>query len=611
MLTENDCSPRLWSLIRILRIPKAVERIIDQLGKPTSASDIEKIFIIKALQQEVGLQVFKPQPYFNYRSLNLSQDTFRLCSLFPALNHDDPIDCGLTNEREIEPAEDTYEALSYTWGKQPARPRWIRLNGKPFYVQPNLFDALKSVRRRNEMVTLWIDAICINQLDNIEKSHQVSRMGEIFAKARAVIAWIGPEIADSEYAFRCLNLMALSDEVRETVDGLPRSEQVLAELPNIEPPHEEIRSLSRREYWQRAWIRQELLLAKTINIYCGTSSISWAEFGVHGLVANFQDVEDIPESRHVGDFYFYRQRMNPSRPKTLETLLNRYGMAKCSDLRDRVFSLLSLSSDCIGREKELVDYSIERKLLFYALLAFCKPERPSIFASQLQLILQVRSQDLSQIWMQIGNESTRYKDSPGSELKSMAIDYVNAVQSYRRSNGLPSSTEEDHQIQTPDTRTQICEFITRSNECFLPISGGKTAVHFTEDMKNFAIEDSEVGLLFRPTLLGYIYECCTLKKSGGCQPIGVNLELFRDTTLHRVLNVMFRQHDEAAFDADLVRSLIGLKRGERRLPATQKLCLLLDKLSQKRAICLIECRFIITGVFGYAMLEPRGIGLPD
>ena len=41
-------------------------------------------------------------------------------------------------------------------------------------------------------VSLWIDAVCIDQFSLDERSRQVSLMHEIYTKATTVIAWLGP-----------------------------------------------------------------------------------------------------------------------------------------------------------------------------------------------------------------------------------------------------------------------------------------------------------------------------------------------------------------------------------------------------------------------------------
>jgi hypothetical protein len=40
---------------------------------------------------------------------------------------------------------------------------------------------------------IWIDALCINQSDNVEKAIQVPLMGSIYTNARQVIVWLGLE----------------------------------------------------------------------------------------------------------------------------------------------------------------------------------------------------------------------------------------------------------------------------------------------------------------------------------------------------------------------------------------------------------------------------------
>lgn len=88
----------------------------------------------------------------------------------------------------------------------------INVDGTPFQATRNLFAALKrlrldpsSSRIANQPdcppVTdpsgtsriLWIDAICINQSDDDEKSHQVAMMGDIYGKAATGLLWLGEE----------------------------------------------------------------------------------------------------------------------------------------------------------------------------------------------------------------------------------------------------------------------------------------------------------------------------------------------------------------------------------------------------------------------------------
>lgn len=57
----------------------------------------------------------------------------------------------------------------------------------------------------DDMAYFWIDAICINQNSIPERSAQVKIMGDIYAKARTVLVWLGPEDSLSRDAMPCVN----------------------------------------------------------------------------------------------------------------------------------------------------------------------------------------------------------------------------------------------------------------------------------------------------------------------------------------------------------------------------------------------------------------------
>jgi hypothetical protein len=83
--------------------------------------------------------------------------------------------------------------LSYVWGTEKA-PDPILLDGQPFYITENLKDALIMIQHgsKKERV-LWIDAICINQNDSLERNAQVRQMRHIYSSARRVLVWLGDD----------------------------------------------------------------------------------------------------------------------------------------------------------------------------------------------------------------------------------------------------------------------------------------------------------------------------------------------------------------------------------------------------------------------------------
>src|SRR5262245_19122459 len=69
-----------------------------------------------------------------------------------------------------------YQCLSYVWGD--GDPIVIVVNGLGTTVTPNLGEALERLEKEENLTQLWVDAICINQEDMVEKCHQVSMMGK-------------------------------------------------------------------------------------------------------------------------------------------------------------------------------------------------------------------------------------------------------------------------------------------------------------------------------------------------------------------------------------------------------------------------------------------------
>lgn len=98
----------------------------------------------------------------------------------------------------------SYDALSYAWG-DPSPPYHFLCDGKRLKVTANCYDALHQLRRRPKTSTIWVDSICINQSDEIEKAHQVSLMKHIFSKARKVYIRLEKGTPESDYAFDWLN----------------------------------------------------------------------------------------------------------------------------------------------------------------------------------------------------------------------------------------------------------------------------------------------------------------------------------------------------------------------------------------------------------------------
>ena len=133
-----------------------------------------------------------------------TSDSIRLISLLPGPFHSD-LELALIT---YSPAEaPSYEALSYTWGDASSQIT-VLINGEPASIRTNLDIALRHLRDEEESRTLWVDAVCINQRDVLERSQQVNRMRYIYSGAQHTIIWMGEEGDDSDWVFRAVDVMS-------------------------------------------------------------------------------------------------------------------------------------------------------------------------------------------------------------------------------------------------------------------------------------------------------------------------------------------------------------------------------------------------------------------
>jgi len=78
-----------------------------------------------------------------------------------------------------------YTALSYTWGSNVAQTP-VSVEDRCLYIQASCSYALGQLYSSGLCSWYWIDALCINQDDPLEKAEQVQMMAAIFCNAKQV-----------------------------------------------------------------------------------------------------------------------------------------------------------------------------------------------------------------------------------------------------------------------------------------------------------------------------------------------------------------------------------------------------------------------------------------
>jgi hypothetical protein len=213
----------------------------------------------------------------------------------------------------------SYVALSYCWGKDEAsKPVQLydegtrideygkevtsRVLSGVFHIRENLEAALLHCRG-SQPVNVWVDAICINQENLVEKAAQVSRMHEVYSDATEVYVWLGAGRTEDE-----------KRKIRQTFQFLREIIADLRKLDRIDSPESDqarstnlenlilVAKLIRNPWFGRRWIIQELALARKATIRWDGEQLGWSEFvdAISLLMTKHAIIKDILRPTEFG-----------------------------------------------------------------------------------------------------------------------------------------------------------------------------------------------------------------------------------------------------------------------------------------------------------------------
>ena len=316
-----------------------------------------------------------PIKSFRHDTLN-SPGLIRLIKLLPG-DWEDNLHCNIhTTSLDSPPI---YDALSYSWGDEsqddPTLPadfisslsrafesgqKFLRCNGQILSISSNLYNALRRLRDKSVRY-LWVDRVCIDQSNVLERTEQVRLMGKIYSKARLVVVWLGEEDSHTVPAFALterISKLATVSAVRSlhanTSDIFnPDALQAmgLPSFPSVD--WESMHRLFERRWFQRSWVVQEVALADAAIVVCSCKILNWNNIGRTGqyLVSSgfFRAMQDT--YGHHGRPTFAstiqnsRARVKLDADRSLTLLLSLMRRFKATDPRDKIYSLLGLVGD--------------------------------------------------------------------------------------------------------------------------------------------------------------------------------------------------------------------------------------------------------------------------
>ena len=120
-----------------------------------------------------------------------------------------------------------------------------------------------------------VDAVCINQDDDVEKTWQVQQIGRIFHDAYHAIVWLGPAKDSSNVAMEILEEIGHSIKAgRELMDN-PTLELFTRLSETLESFSPALNAPLSRPWWKRVWVVQEFAVARDTVFLCGDTTLWW------------------------------------------------------------------------------------------------------------------------------------------------------------------------------------------------------------------------------------------------------------------------------------------------------------------------------------------------
>ncbi|KAK6401777.1 hypothetical protein LTR95_019146 [Oleoguttula sp. CCFEE 5521] len=258
-----------------------------------------------------------------YRSLDHARKDIRLLAFQPG-REDDPLRCFLTYALLASPERPQYETIGYVWGDDTECLN-VDLDGALFSVPLSSANALQCIRYPDRERVVWIDAVCISQVDSDERARQVALMADIYMHGTCNLAVLSGQEGDRG------GLAASAIEmIREHALGEFGSLDAFDDL--------------------RLWVIQEVALpSQTVIHYDGAQIdllhvrqiiiyLQLDPYREQGICEQIVDVSTLTNLREMA----YLCRCPPEEPIRMDSLPETASSFDVTDSRDVVYGMLGL-----------------------------------------------------------------------------------------------------------------------------------------------------------------------------------------------------------------------------------------------------------------------------
>ena len=278
-----------------------------------------------------------------------------------------------------------YLALSYAWG-EPIFSEHIHdiATGNSTRITSNLHAALQTLRRRDQDLYIWIDAVCIHQSSMLERNHQVKNMASIYRQASEVLVWLGQEDSGDIMSFFATLCPTSGEELTCTLyfddmnvdegrdaDNIREALKFTASRRHrkkliLECNRAAIGAFFDMPWFTRVCVIQDFLLARDVIFFTGEehTSLYFLQRAINVLFEHHDLLQKCHYDRVHGNWDKYldairsareliesRQMILPTKKRTSKSLYQCCRMLidrSCSDKRDKVYAALGLAKDDLG-----------------------------------------------------------------------------------------------------------------------------------------------------------------------------------------------------------------------------------------------------------------------
>ncbi|KAI8716223.1 HET domain-containing protein [Fusarium sp. LHS14.1] len=181
---------------------------------------------------------------------SLQEDQFRLLYLPSVDDENRPIHASLEAYQVDDCPE--YETVSYCWGGENGdatlcRPVFLGDYWDILLQTQNCWSMLQYLRPQAGIRIIWVDAICINQMDHQERESQVAIMGSIYQQCLRAVVYLGQDVVRPR-------------------SGNTRTYPERRDLDTESASAVDLPQLFKMRYFQRVWVIQELILPRMVVI---------------------------------------------------------------------------------------------------------------------------------------------------------------------------------------------------------------------------------------------------------------------------------------------------------------------------------------------------------